>query len=328
MSKILDDIASTYSQLSDKTSTAIRALALGILAVSWLAATGGEKTGVLTDSLPRAGALVWAALAAGVLALSFDVLQYAITTLMFGRYFDAVEFLFEKYGKDFSSRREKRLWKRVNKYGLVSLVVQSATELDPQVLSSDDAKAKASEVLENLRRYRNGLPPKSSSVSDQKLIELESKLETPYRSSAVIAVSRYMFSFKILLTAIAGACLVIYLIGAGASAGSDNDRTCSAWATTKKDLGAVPALPTGSVFGQPGINELAQSRAARLAGLLDWFDSKIVPGPVNAYAAGHFYVDEARIEVKRLTDHKYLEPAEAASIQAAESALDSACRRP
>ena len=101
--------------------------------------------------------------------------------------------------------------------------------------------------------------------------------------------------------------------------------TCMAWAKTKYDLGQIKPMPPGFVYGAPGINELADNRAAQLRTVLAGFEAQINPTPPAVASAAHRLVDAVMDESDKLSGRVAIGPADANAIQGAQQVLNGLC---
>ena len=101
--------------------------------------------------------------------------------------------------------------------------------------------------------------------------------------------------------------------------------TCMAWAKTKYDLGQITPMPPGFVYGAPGINELADTRAAQLRTVLAGFESQIESSPPAVAAAAHRVVDTVMDESDKLSGRVAIGPADVDAVQGAQRVLNGLC---
>jgi hypothetical protein len=101
--------------------------------------------------------------------------------------------------------------------------------------------------------------------------------------------------------------------------------TCMAWAKTRYDLGQVTPMPPGFVYGAPGIDELADHRAAQLRTVLAAFESQIEPTPPAVASAAHRVVDTVMDESDSLSGRVAIGPADADAVQGAQRVLNGLC---
>lgn len=322
MPKILDDTIADYKEFSDKTSVAIRALSLGVLGVGWLVVTGGDKSVVMANVLPRTAVLIWLALAFAITALILDAAQYFVTTVNAGRYYEVLDFLFKRYGHDVSGRRQKKLWIRADEYGLISLIVAKGSGADPQKMEGDAARSSASAILNQLRRDRAGhLVPDDS--PDRATMRLEAALDESYRSGGAIAASRCLFASKTVATGVAGLCLVAYLFWVVMTTPTAAI-TCAAWSDAKVAIGAAPETPAD--YHAPGMEKLANARALQLSQGVDRLERSITQYPADVASASQLFVDKQRLEIAKLRSGQRLDAIEVAAIDSARAGVDRVCR--
>jgi hypothetical protein len=103
--------------------------------------------------------------------------------------------------------------------------------------------------------------------------------------------------------------------------------TCMAWAKAKYDLGQVTPMPPGFIYGNPGINDLADRRANELRRVLAAFESQIELTPSAVAAAAHQVVDVSMDEVDKLSGRVAIGPADAVAIEGARRVLNGLCAR-
>jgi hypothetical protein len=101
--------------------------------------------------------------------------------------------------------------------------------------------------------------------------------------------------------------------------------TCLAWAKAKYDLSHVTPMPPGFVYGAPGVDELADTRAARLQKVLAAFESQIESTPEAVAAAAHRVVDASMDEADKLSGRLAIGPADANAVGGARRELDGLC---
>jgi hypothetical protein len=123
-----------YGEQSSQTSTSIRALALAVIAVSWLFLTGGHDDPSSGVNLARKEHLLLSALLAGVLALALDAAQYAITTFLWGRYIKVVESMTTTH--QIMSTDNDNTWSRANRYGLIRYLLEETGENNAELRAS------------------------------------------------------------------------------------------------------------------------------------------------------------------------------------------------
>ncbi|MCV7200176.1 hypothetical protein [Mycobacterium angelicum] len=106
---------------------------------------------------------------------------------------------------------------------------------------------------------------------------------------------------------------------------SSGGSTCAAWTTAQIDMGQVTRMPPGWVYGNPGIDQLADSRAAQINKILNVFETQIAPEPADVAAAAHLFIAKQRVEVRKLTARQPIDDGDVAAVEGAGVALNRSC---
>lgn len=215
-----------FVDYSERTSTATRALVLSIIAVCWLflrdVATpiGSKEAANPTTALEAAHAapLLTAAIGLSVLALVFDLGQYAYGAIRYYRFATTAEIVLGRESGNRTAEEVSKAWGRAANNGLLYTILASSGALTTELTSKRaDAIAKGREVVEALHSYeagpeayerRTGTKPFSAS----RLKDLSDTLAKPWSPRSMVTFTVWLFRLKLAAALVAGVLLCIFAV--------------------------------------------------------------------------------------------------------------------
>lgn len=213
--KIQENASTEYADYSKESSTQARTLALAAIAVVWVIGQSNSKTEKFDDVFASVGnekMLLCAAIFA-VAGLAFDLLQYWLASMLWGRYRNILAVILEVDSHDgcAPSAKVKRAWNSMAGEQLAESIIHNGLGMSgvpgsaSMPLDIDDKTALARAMLSEMKHHYDDSNFQMTSIQ-------ENVLDQPASPMYLLRIPAFLFYCKGLLVALSYAAILVALI--------------------------------------------------------------------------------------------------------------------
>lgn len=199
---LLDAAASEYSRFTESASTCIRALALGTIGVAWLFLDTGDDP---SKALGLASHHVWleVALAAAVLALIFDAIQYIVGAMLYQLLATTLEEVVEHPDHRPDPARNQQSWEHASDIGFVVHILRAVNPA-----AAPGARATQQDEAKDLIRDLHD----ESKSADSGVVKTREMLARPWAPRSYVGWTRRFFWLKSFAAAVGGVSVLVFCL--------------------------------------------------------------------------------------------------------------------